>query len=262
MKMAYPKLMVALFLTTVPWVMTSSANILVNGNFEDPGIALTTDYVAYSTDNDTAIPGWYLRPTTSDGPNFAIYYTQSTPGDRTTASWIPNAQNGAFLMQLDSTQSTGFTVGCSLYQVISLVSGTEYELSFWINTEVGAGKGGTSASLLNVGTLTGAANIGAIGTSYISNQTFTVTNPANVTPAAAVWQQHSIRFTATTGGDTVIRFADSPTSSNSNVSLDNVSLVVVPEPSVVMGAMLLLGLVGWRERKRIRVLFRREESNA
>ena len=262
MRMAHLKLIAALFLVTVPWAMTSSANLLVNGDFENPGTAVTTDYEGYTADNDSAIPGWYLRPTTSDGVSPTIFYTQSTPGDRTSATWIPNAQNGAFLMQLDSTNSTPFTVGSSLYQVISLVSSTEYELSFWINTEVGGGKGGTSGSLLNVGTLTGNANIGAIGTSYISNQTFLVTNPNNVSATDAVWQQHSIRFTATTTGDTVIRFADSTTSSNSNVSLDNVVLVVVPEPSVVMGAMLLLGLVGWRERKRIRVLFRREESNA
>jgi hypothetical protein len=233
----------------------AQANLLVNGDFEDPGTSVTTNYQPFTggnnTTNNTTIPGWYLRPNTSNGSSPTIFYTQSTPSDPTSASWIPNAQSGEFLMQLDSTNSdASWTQGSSLYQIFTATAGTFYELSFWINTEVGSGKGGTSAIILNVGTLSGDATTGAIGTGYISDETFTVTNPANVARANAVWQQHTIYFTATASGDTVLRFADSPTSSNSNISIDNVVLVVVPEPAVVASGLLLLGLIAWRERRR------------
>ncbi|MDZ4787461.1 MAG: hypothetical protein SH807_00790, partial [Blastochloris sp.] len=83
---------------------------------------------------------------------------------------------------------------------------------------------------------------------FVGNQTFTNT-------IDNTWQQGIITFTAASTGSLTIRFTDQPPAGNNNqnVSMDNISLIVVPEPSTyAMGILLVLAVGGfhfWRRRE-------------
>lgn len=116
---------------------TLRANLLTNGDFESPGASLTTSYVNVAGTNK--LDPWVTMAGNGDNP--AVYYAASKGG----AAWIPNAQSGRYSVQLDSTTTNAYTVGSSIRQAFDITQAGAYQLSFWINTEQGAGKGGTSA---------------------------------------------------------------------------------------------------------------------
>lgn len=193
--------------------LQAKANLFQNGGFEAPGAALTTNYVAVGAGSQ--ITDWTTA--VGNGSNANVYYAHAN----STASWIPNPSEGSYCVQLDSTSGSAYTVGSSISQAVNLVAGQTYQLTFDINTEVGAGKGGTANLALNIS-----------GSGYNSNGNllFTATNPADVSRANAQWTSETFTFTATGSGATTFKFADAPSSCNNNVALDCVVLQqFVPE---------------------------------
>ena len=197
----------------VGMVLQANANLFTNGSFESPGSALTSNYVGVGAGSQ--ITGWTTGIGNGSGAN--VYYAHSG----STASWIPNASNGNYCVQLDSTTSSSFTIGSYISQTVNLVAGQKYILKFDLNTEVGSGGGGTASLTLN---------INGAGYNTGGNLLFTASNPANVTRANATWDSQSFVFTATGSGATTFKFADAPNNCNSNVSIDGVVLdQFVPE---------------------------------
>ncbi len=197
----------------------ATANLLTNGSFENPGATLTTSYLGVGA--GTQITGWTTAIGNGSTPN--VYYAASN----STASWIPNAQSGNYCVQLDSTQGTNFTVGSSIAQTFTVATAGKYTLSFWINTEVGTGKGGTAGVMVS---LSGAA------TGNLANAEYTVTNPSGVSRANAAWVQYTATFTTTAANTAItLKFMDDTNVTlgnfpNTNVSIDNISVdVFVPE---------------------------------
>lgn len=189
------------------------ANLLTNGSFEQPGAALTTDFTNVGSGN--AITGWTTQ--TSNGPGGSVYYAASN----NTAGWLPNPSNGNYFVQLDSTSQCcgSYTVGSSIAQSFNVTIGTTYRLTFDLNNEVASN--GASQALVS---------FRGPGYQTANDQAFTISQAAGngTTKANTLWMSESYTFTATATGLTTLKFTDGP-GCNNNVSLDNVSVEVVPE---------------------------------
>lgn len=225
------------------------ANLLTNGNFENPGATLTTGNVNVAGTSN--LTGW--TATAGNGSNPGVYYAANGG-----AGWIPDAQSGSYCVQLDSTStSASWTAGSSISQTFNISQAGTYQLSFWINTEVGTGKGGTSAvdvTLSNSGLL----GLGILQNTVLNGVKYTVTNSADVTRGDALWQNYTVNFTVNSNqlSNYKLTFADDPSSGNSNVSVDNVSVELVPEFShwaVFAGFGILIVGAGRRRRRRVMV---------
>ena len=104
------------------------ATLIINGSFESPGPAYTSDYAAIASNTLT---GW--TSTVGNGTNPANYLSATNSG----ASWIPNPQSGSYCVQLDSSDTAGlYTIGATLAQTISLTANTQYQLTFYMSAEV------------------------------------------------------------------------------------------------------------------------------
>jgi uncharacterized protein DUF642 len=207
---------------------TAQANLIVNGDFENPGAAYTNNYAAIASNT---LPGW--TSTVGNGVGPANYYSAKN----STASWIPNPQNGNYSVQLDSsTDIPSYSVGGALSQTISLTANTPYVLSFYMsaetatldsnNNQVGCTSqidiilnGGGFVNQNMVNTATGTTGFRA---------SWTGANKADPEPS---WVQWTLTFTPASSGNVTITFQDVWVSnqSSSNASLDNIDLVAVPE---------------------------------
>ncbi len=234
---------------------------LVNGDFSDPG-SLSVNNVATvipSGTSSTLLPGW--TATVGDGANSNVYlFTNNPDANNPKAFFLPNPLSGfKYAVQLDGSVGHGeqpFTLGSSLAQSFSLAPGS-YQLSFWLNNEVGqldgVPKGGTSGALVN---LTGA---GLLSGGLVS-QEYTVTNPDGVSRADSVWKQVTTNFSVAAGNQLTLSFYDdaNPNLANfqrsSNVALADVSIAPVPEPaSFALAGVGAVSLVGLQALKRRRV---------
>lgn len=207
---------------------SARANLIINGDFENPGPALTNNYTVISTNT---IPAW--TSTAGNGVGPGNYYNATN----STASWIPNPQNGNYCVQLDSSTDIAlYTVGATLSQTITLTANTPYVLSFFMSAEVDTfdvnnvrvgvtsridvilnGGGFTNQNMVNAATGT---------TGFLASY--------NGNPKASPeqsWVEWTLVFTPTVSGDVTITFQDVwvNNSSSSNAALDNISLIVVPE---------------------------------
>jgi hypothetical protein len=238
----------------------AGTNLLINGDFEKTNLPSgSTDGAPLLNSNGTTaitLPGWTM--TGGDGVNSNIYqYTSNF-----NLGYTPIPQSGTYAVWLDGSQGHGeqhFNTGPSISQSLSLTPGN-YNLSFYINTEVGNApgnpKGGTSGVLVDL------AGSG-ISKGALNNAEFTVTNPLGVSQAAAKWQFVTEDFTVTSKSSVTLSFFDDPNKNlanqtlSSNISLDNVSLTLIspiPEPSslalLAIGSMSLFGVQIWRGRIR------------
>jgi hypothetical protein len=246
----------------------AAPNLLVNGDFEQTNLpsGQTDGGPLLNSNGSTAItlPGWTM--TGGDGVHMNIYqYTSNF-----NFGFTPIPQSGNYAVWLDGSQGTGsqqgtdfqpFSVGPKISQSLTLNPGN-YNLSFYINTEVGnvAGnqKGGTSGVLVD---LFGAGN--SISNGALNNAEFTVTNPLGVLQPNAKWQFVTENFTVTTGSLVTLSFQDDPNSLlanqglSSNISVDNAAITFlspIPEPSslalLAVGSMSLFGIQVCRRRRR------------
>lgn len=199
---------------------SARGNLLTNGDFEtsSPQVALGS-YANVAPGQSTTLTGWTTTlGTGGSGPG--IYMASAGA-----AGWIPNPEHGNFALQLDSTNTGTFTTGNSINQSVTLAANTTYWLTFSINTEIGAGKGGTSGIDVTI------TNPSAV--KIVNAVQFTVTSgAAGSSPTATTpWATYQIQFKTTTAGSYNFKFQDDVLSGNSNISLDNVDLETVPEVS-------------------------------
>lgn len=209
--------------------------------------------------------GWTAYNGTS-AANSAVYF-ENTVGN-TSQTWIPGADltanpNG-YVVQLDTISTPqAWTTGNALAQTVTVTAGQDYALTFSINTESGGGKANTSGAdimITNAGSFkapTATTTISSAGTASNSNAhtyggvtgyQYTVTTTGNGATATS-WDTYTIDFTATSNS-TTIYLADDPISANSNISLEAVSLVTVPEPRRE-ALLLLLGVAGLVTARRL-----------
>ena len=225
-------------------------NLLVDGDFELTSLPAGSNGGALL--GGTGLPGWTLAGGDGAGMNIYQYTSLFNLG------FTPVPQSGNYGVWLDGTVGNGnenFTLGPSISQSLTLNPGV-YNLSFYINTEVGNipgnEKGGTSGVLVNL--------LGTGITSGALNQAeFTVTNPVGVSQGAAQWQLVSENFTIANTSLITLSFFDDPNTSlanlnqSSNISVDNVSIAAIPEPSslalMAIGAMSLFGIQFCRRRR-------------
>jgi hypothetical protein len=224
----------------------ASGNLIINGSFEfvgpgpgNPASTYTTNYAAIGTNT---LYGW--TSSVSSEPGAANYLSAAN----SSANWIPNPFAGNYSMQLDSSQTTGaYAGGNSLSQTVSLTSGSQYHLSFYMSAE--AARGVTTTSTLNV-ILNGG------GFSNFTT-TFTASAPGTDTKATTPWVLQTLDFTCTTTGDVTLTFRDiyTPNGTSSNASVDNISLDVVPEmPNGAAVGAFCLALILMRRLGRSRLI--------
>jgi hypothetical protein len=206
------------------------ANLITNGDFESPGAALTSDYTAISTNT---IPGW--TSTIGNGTGPANYYNSTN----STASWIPNPQNGNYDVQIDSSTVKAFySVGGSIGQTISLTANTTYRLTFYMSAEVATfDENNPSVQVSSTSQINVLLNGGGFSNQNMVNTSTGTTgflaswngNP-KATPEPS-WVQWTLDFTPTITGNVTITFQDVWVNNlaSSNAALDNIDLSVVPE---------------------------------
>ena len=108
---------------------TVNANLLSDGDFETPGSSLTTNFIGLvASGNQNALTGWTAAK--GDQSSGDVYYS----ANNSSGASIPNAESGNYVVQLSSTTGPAFTTGSSIKQSLTLSSGTNYVLSFWINS--------------------------------------------------------------------------------------------------------------------------------
>ncbi len=211
------RLVVCCFLMAGPTAF--GANLLVNGDFELPGAALTSDYTSISA---SSLPGW--TSAVGNGSGAANYY--STIGS--TATWIPDPQSGSYCVQLDSSNTAAnYTTGGSLSQTVSLVAGVNYVLTFYMSAEVGhAAQQGSTPVTSQINVILNGGGFSNNTTSFQAS--WNGADKANPEPS---WVKETLNFTPTSSGNVTLKFLDvwvsNPTSSNA--SLDNLDLEVLPE---------------------------------
>lgn len=221
-------------------LQVASGNLIINGSFElvgsapgSPASTFTTDYAAVGANT---LYGWTSAITAE--PNAANYLSTTN----SSANWIPNPFAGNYSMQLDSsTTANAYAGGNSLSQTISLTSGVQYQLTFYMSAE--AARGVATTSTLNV-----ILNGGGFGNFTTA---FTAGAPGNDTKATtADWVLKTLTFTPTVTGAVSVTFQDIfvANSTSSNASLDNIDLEVVPEiPNGVVAGVFCLALVLMRK---------------
>ncbi len=237
------------------------ANLFTNGDFENTplpsgtpyggsGTATATTTSAVDVGAGTNIAGW----TTTLGNGDAGAGNYFAGRSQTAAEWIPSAQSGNYSVQLDSRPGSGtFTIGNSIYQSLNLAAGS-YQLTFYYRSELT----NTTGVPATVGAFIGLNSGGSVGvnaTGYQGiGQTFTArsdqaagTAGNNIDPA---WNKGTLNFSLSAAGIYRFTFLDGVTgalnsgngtntistsserggfSDDSNISLDNFDLEIVPE---------------------------------
>lgn len=201
-----------------------SANLIVNGGFEDPPIP---DGTFAALGGGGAIPGWEIL-----GVDTALVSNSYGESNITF-----QAHSGQAFMDLSGVGNSGPTSGIA--QDVATVIGQIYTLQFWVGNADGSG----NANYL----LPSTVNLSIDGGGLLS-----FTNSAT-TPALNNWRRFATTFTAT-GTTTNIAFLNGTDLADAQTGLDDVSLVegiaAVPEPSswalmiagfALTGAMLRRG---------------------
>jgi hypothetical protein len=234
-------------LTTIALSPVASGNLIVNGDFElvgpgpgGPASTFTTNYAAIGANTLT---GWTSAISAEPGANNYLSTANST------ADWIPNPFTGSYSVQLDSSTTTNaYAGGNSLSQTLSLTSGVQYHLTFYMSAE--AARGVATTSTLNV-----ILNGGGFSNFTTS---FTASNPGTDTKATkGDWVLQTLDFTVTVTGNLTLTFQDifTPNGTSSNSSLDNIDLTAVPEmPNGIAVGAFCLALVLTRKLGRFRLI--------
>ena len=225
------------------WIMLASsalsvpakANLLVNGDLEAPGPALTTNFV--NVGSGTQITGW--TTVQGSGLGAAVYYNANG-----STSNIPDAESGSYDVQLLSG-SLALTPS-SIAQTVSLISGKTYTLSFWLNMPIN----GTPNSDVSLS---------------ISGSNFTTTtyvyNLASTGKKNQPWLHFIATFTMTSNSAT-IKFSDVPFLLDNGAVIDNIDLELATPEFAHWSIPMLFGLatVGLEMRRRLRVSGKRSRS--
>jgi len=211
------------------------ANLVTNGGFETnsfTGGTFGTVGVGAST-----ISNWSVK---TNGPaplNGNVDLWRSTWGGFSNPFFPKvgpqSAQN--FVLELNGS-STGGRIG----QNVNLVAGKKYVLQFWMSANSSPdGAGNPIAPPIK------SMDIRIDGVTTAS-ETYDTTGLTNQT---SPWIKKSVQFTATNSGSRALDFASTNTGKN-GLFIDNVTLVMVPEPATGLLALAGAAPLAWFIRRR------------
>ena len=190
------------------FALSARANLITNGSFETP-LAPVGGFTNYPT-GSTAITGW-----TVTGPEASIVNGTYSPGGGFT---FP-AEDGIQWLDLTGDGSNVFE---GVKQTVSTVSGTSYDLSFYVGNISGGPWGTTSTAEVQI------------------NGASVATETNSTSSSTLAWQKFTIPFTATSASTTIEFDNRDPIGDNSN-GLDNIDIEVAPAATPEPGSIVLLG---------------------
>ncbi len=196
-------------------------NLITNGSFENTSNTFVSNGqgIMSLAVGSTVIPGW----TIISAP--ILWMSNSNV-------FGPRTPSGSFFLDLTGFQDNSNFAG--VRQTIATIPGQQYKMTLDI---------GSNASNSNYrGPMSVSVSAGS------STTGFTFTPPTGST--GNQWGNFTFDFTATSSF-TPISITGTSSTGGQYLALDNIAVVsVVPEPSSLALAMGLLGLAGWRERRR------------
>ncbi len=234
------KFMKSLLLSVCLLSTSVSANLIQNGSFESltdqANLAQNIENgnldVANMTDL-TESGDWGLFATVSQ------WTTLNTNGvELQYSGTVVAAQDGNIYMEMDTNPFFGNSNATILQKIAGLTIGNEYELSFW--TQARTHKLGHSN--LEVTWFAGSESFDDnLGVKKLIEQD-------DAFKGESTWYQKTFTFEATE--ETMnIAFSGMGEESGKGALLDNISLVSVPEPSVIL--LMLTALLGFSVRKKV-----------
>jgi hypothetical protein len=208
---------------------TGFQNLVSNGGFETNTLPTGTNWATLGTTSST-LSVWQIK-----SGNVQLYRKGffASPNLQPGGTTLASQGLQAFLLEING--STTGTIG----QNVDVVAGKKYILQFWMSANAGA----PGAALVQPPIKTMDVLLGG---STISAQSYDVTGLNNKT---APWLKKTVQFQSATTGNVALDFASTNAGAN-GMFIDNVTLVMVPEPATGLLALAGIAPLAWVVRRR------------